>query len=604
MYRELIPDQTYSGSHIRCAHSDSDGNSKGKSKEPISRPESPVQTMATPSSFQEPNNELPPPQESGTEEDAVALSKNECRKKLIEAVEKKHCGEKDFPTLWEHGVMPFLKKFILKWCGPSHQIILTQGTTPGTRRIGIVTKEELPKDRHKTIVEHIIDLLPESHRADLTFDVFIGSIERSVSARGLSRGMPDDMSIAKNPSYFKNPRMRDSIDIDGDANFDVTTSTLGSCLLVGGRSYWLATFHPVVEAYQHLPSISVQQPSPSDRARSLEKGHEEGHDTLPETGLPLGNLTATSGIDLKKTCISHHPYWKDCEKEPPHVVTDWAPIDSKTGQANILRREPSDTLLPLKQILLKTTSDVVPRATVVSTGRMSDQQRGKVCEIPAYISADQNGAGTATREWFIEPCPYDDIEGWIPGGIGGEGDNGPAIVDAKTNALVGQVWGRNKYFGSGPRLTFFTPIGDLFDDIQERRDQEAWPQLPQDRNESEGYTGTNLHSQWSTRKSLRSMTERNESIRGDLTSDGGTSEHATPKDHALWVVGEAGASFTSITSPSPAHPSCFTPQTGTPGIVDVKTPYASTLSAEDLCDDAPTRATECSSGMRAAAISI
>ncbi|KAK1711545.1 hypothetical protein CaCOL14_012425 [Colletotrichum acutatum] len=634
-------------SHLRCAHPAAEGNDKGKPKVPLSEPKPLAHTMATPSS----SRDTGPNQKDSLEERAlkqilsVAISKKKCREKLRDVFERRYRRERahkgqtplaadspsdlsrsllaqllnnaSFPIVWEHAILPFLSEFIPKWCGPKHGIAAPRGRTPGTRQIRIMIEGDLPSRARKVIIAaHVRDLLPESHRDGVKFLFVKGSIVPCVWARGLSKEMPDDICMAKNPYYFKDPCMGDSIGIEGGAKFEESTSTLGPCLLIGGGSYWLANFHPFVEAYQNSKSVNVQHPSPNDRTRCI----EERHDTLPETDFALGSLTATSGLDLKTTRISHHPYWEDCDKEPPLVATDWALIASKTSQANILRRFPSETMPLLKEIPVKTTSAVVPGASVISTGRTSGQQRGEVCDIPEYISAEMNGTGRATREWYIEePCPYDDEEGWIRGGIGVEGDSGAAIVDAETNALVGQLWGRNKYWGSGPRLTYFTPIGDLFDDIQEKCGEQGRPQLPQYRDESECYPvyptcrqcydlRTYLDSRRSSRESLQSMIGRHESDHGDLTSICGTSELATPKDHAFWAratgVEEVGSSFTSIMSPSAAHPFSFTPQPGTPGIVDIKSPYALTLSAEDLYGDDFTGTTERGSSKRAAAVPL
>ncbi|KAK1497040.1 hypothetical protein CTAM01_08052 [Colletotrichum tamarilloi] len=638
-------------SHLRCAHPDTEGNSKGKSKEPLSKPTPLAQTMATPSSSHDTSSFPGLFQKDSLEERAlkqilsVTVSKMKCREKLRDVVERRYRRERahkgqtslaadspndlsrplltqllnnaSFPLVWEHAVLPFLSEFIPKWCGPKHSIDAPRGKTPGARQIRITIEGELPSRARKIIIAvHVRDLLPEAHRDGVKLLFLKGYVERSVWARGLSKEMPDDICMAKNPYYFKDPCMGDSIGIEGGAEFEESTSTLGPCLLIGGGSYWLANFHPFVEAYQNSKSVSVQHPSPNDRARCVEKKH----DTLPETDFALGSLAATSGLDLKTTRISHHPYWEECDKEHPLIATDWVLVASKTSQANILRRFPSETMPLLKETPIKTTSAVVPSATVVSTGRTSGQQRGEVCDIPAYVSAEMNGTGKATREWFIEePCPYDDEEGWIRGGIGVEGDSGAAIIDAESNSLVGQLWGRNRYWGSGPRVTYFTPIGDLFDDIQERCGEQARPQLPQYRDESECYPvypscrqcydlRTYLDSRRSSRESLRSMIGHNEGDHGDLTSIGGTSELATPKDHGLWArtsgFEELGSSFTSIMSPSGAYPPSLTPQPGTPGIVDIKSPYALTLSVEDLYGDNFTGTTERGSSKRAAAVPL
>jgi hypothetical protein len=61
------------------------------------------------------------------------------------------------------------------------------------------------------------------------------------------------------------------------------------------------------------------------------------------------------------------------------------------------------------------------------------------------------------------------------------GDSGAAIVDERNNAFVGQLWGRNKYEkqDQGPRVAYFTPVQDLFDDIEEQYSLSEHPRLPQ-----------------------------------------------------------------------------------------------------------------------------
>lgn len=184
--------------------------------------------------------------------------------------------------------------------------------------------------------------------------------------------------------------------------------------------------------------------------------------------------------------MTQDPYWADVGKEPPQVVTDWALISSQTFHANVLRRLPSELNPPNQQPLIKSIGRIVPGADVVSSGRTSGYQSGQVCEIPAYVSGEANGTGVATREWFIEePHLRDDEEAWIRGGIGVEGDSGAAVVDSETNTLIGHLWGRNRYWGPGPRHAFVTPIADVFNDIEEKREEQAQPQLPQNRDSSD-----------------------------------------------------------------------------------------------------------------------
>jgi hypothetical protein len=84
-------------------------------------------------------------------------------------------------------------------------------------------------------------------------------------------------------------------------------------------------------------------------------------------------------------------------------------------------------------------------------------------------------------EWFVEePSPYDNEQRWIESGIGVSGDSGAAILDSETHGLYGHLWGRNedKVHRTVSRVTYFTPIDDIFDDIQEKVSGAIRPRLP------------------------------------------------------------------------------------------------------------------------------
>ncbi|KAI1293237.1 hypothetical protein F5Y03DRAFT_388021 [Xylaria venustula] len=517
-----------------------------------------------------------------------------------------------FPVIWEHGVLPFLIEFIPKWCGPGHVISVIRGRKPNTRRICFMTRRPVTTARRIVIAAHIRDLLPETHRGAVSFIFSVGKVDRLVWSRGLGKEIPDEVCMPRNPFAYISPCMEDSIGASLDDG-EEATATLGPCVTAEGGSYWLACFHPFIGASQRTSPVLIEHPSPEDRAQCA----QEKHDVLDDLDHRIGNLTATSGFDLKTTRITHDPYWDDFDKEPPLVVTDWILISSGTRQANLLRKFPQ--VAQRRETPVTATSSVPPGANVVSTGRTSGLGRGQVCEIPAYVDSQDNGTGKATREWFIEePFPYDNENEWIRGGIGVEGDSGAAIIDSDTNALVGQLWGRNKYWGPGPRMTFFTPISDIFDDIQEKCGMLARPQLPQYRDEAERWpvypvcrqcydVREYLDSRRSSRESLMSMIGAHD-VRGehdnDLTS---VSELATPKDHSslLRHIGpeEMATSFSggsSVVSPAPIHTFYPFSSAPSPGVSELRSPYPHALSDEDLYESGCPQTSEAALGKRPA----
>ncbi|TGJ88002.1 hypothetical protein E0Z10_g706 [Xylaria hypoxylon] len=548
---------------------------------------------------------------------SIGISKKRCREQLRTVLEKrfrrmngtsrsadspgmvenrtpKLLESASFPVIWEHGVLPFLIEFMPKWCGPGHAISVVRGRKPNTRRISIMTRRPATKARRIVIASHVRDLLPETHRRTISFMFSTGKVDRLVWSRGLTEDMPDEVCAPRNPFAYISPCMGDSIGASLDDG-EEATATLGPCVTAEGGSYWLACFHPFIGADRRTSPVLIEHPSPQDRAFCAQEQHDVLHDLTHQ----FGKMTASSGFNLKTTRITHDPYWEDLDKEPPLVVTDWILISSGTRQANLLRKFPN--VAQRRETPITTTSSVSPCSTVISTGRTSGFQRGQVCDIPAYVDSQDNGTGQATREWFIEePFPYDDENEWIRGGIGVEGDSGAAIVDSETNALVGQLWGRNKYWGPGPRITYFTPISDIFDDIQEKCGMSARPQLPQYRDEADRWPvypvckqcydlREYLDSRRSSRESLMSMVGMHDP-RGehdnDLTS---VSELATPKEQSYLVrhigpeevVSSLGGS-SSVVSPAPVHAFYSFSQAASPGISELRSPYPQALSEDDL----------------------
>ncbi|KAK8034289.1 hypothetical protein PG993_009284 [Apiospora rasikravindrae] len=553
---------------------------------------------------------------------SIGISKRRCREKLRGALEKKFRRQTgvvgpaklaesprtprlfehaSFPLVWEHGVLPFLIEFVPKWCGPGHVISVTRGKKRDMRRICLMTKKPVSKARKMTIAAHVRDLLPETYRHGISFAFTTGEVDRLTWARGLSRQMPDEVCNPRNPFCYSNPCMGDSIGAvlqDGDD----TTATLGPKIIVGGGNYWLANFHPFEETNIAGDMAFVLHPSPADR----DQCREEGHEALESDDLDfeLGKIAAKSGYDLKTTRITHEPYWEDLDMEPPLVVTDWALISAKTREANLLRKFPTGAA-PKKEVPITRMSSVVPGADVCSTGRTSGYQRGQVCEIPAYVDGKNsgNGTGKGTREWFIEePESQDDEDEWIRGGIGVPGDSGAAVIDCETHMLIGQLWGRNKYHGAGSRVTYFTPMFDIFDDIQEKCGEQTRPQLPQYRDEADRWP---VYPVCRTCYDLREYMESRRSSRESLVSmiagagEGSHSEHdltsvselATPKantDNHHWTryagLDDVMSSFNSAISPAPmaSYSASLGFAANSPGIVEMRSPYAMTLNDEDL----------------------
>lgn len=541
----------------------------------------------------------------------VEASKRDCRSRLQNALDKKVDRSRrplsveyaPFPLVFEHAVLPFLKAHLPRWTTPAHSVLVIRGKTPTSKRICITTRVSISRPRRVVICRHVMDLLPNKFRNSVSLVFAVGNTQRIATwARGLGVNHPDDICAPRNPFSFEVPCMGDSIGIRASAVFEESTATLGPCLDIDGVSFWLCNFHPFEEAYRaHGTNVKVEHPSPQDRVKCI----KDAHDALsPSHDYKLGDLSVTSGLNLKTTRLSHDRFWADNFMDPPHVVTDWALLRAKTtsDQANLLRRFPCESNPLFKQPIVNSTSAVVPGGVVLSSGRTSGYQKGQVCDIPAYVSGDENGTGKATREWFIEePWASDDEEAWIRGGIGVEGDSGAAVVDAEEGSLVGQLWGRNRYWGPGPRITYFTPIADILDDIQEKCGQDDRPKLPQVRDDADcipTYPHCRqcydlrmyLESRRSSRVSLQSMIMGKGDCDQELASIEAASELATPRDDAHvrgTGIEEVGASFDQRLPPAVLYYSVGTPATA-PDTPDIRSPYAQMIDLDDHGNQSPT----------------
>jgi hypothetical protein len=389
----------------------------------------------------------------------------------------------DFILIWEHAILPFLTFLISEVCGPGFAVGLRRGRTPESRTISVMTEATLSESQRSMIEQQVRKIVPRALQETTGFEFRTGILRRLARVRSRKTSILDDICEPKNPYYYHQPIMGDSIGVARGQGDDNSTATLGPCLIIGDNSYWLMNFHPLETASGKnqggATGLRIEHPSPDDRNICAGAGHSLFVED--STKFALGEIIATCGTNTKKTRVSKNQYRVECEMEyPPDIVVDWALCDSQSTHVNTMRKPASVGKGKCNAII--SLGEPMGGASVNSTGRTSGLQQGEISFVPELIDGKMNGTGKTTREWcVVEPHPYDDEDGWTRSGIGVSGDSGAAIVDNETNALVGQLWGRNSYEKGdiGSRVTFFTPISDIFDDIQEQFSESKRPQLPQ-----------------------------------------------------------------------------------------------------------------------------
>jgi hypothetical protein len=111
---------------------------------------------------------------------------------------------------------------------------------------------------------------------------------------------------------------------------------------------------------------------------------------------------------------------------------------------------------------------LIPGAFLRSIGRTSGHSSGQISNTMITIFHGEY----ETEEWCVLKRDKTDINEWIQGSMGVDGDSGALIIDYVTSDLYGMLWGR---IGDGPAtVTLFTPIYDILSDIKEQTKSECY----------------------------------------------------------------------------------------------------------------------------------
>jgi hypothetical protein len=408
------------------------------------------------------------------QESFATASDSDSGKSTLERYLRELIRPTEFVFAWERSILPFLVELVPRFLGRGFAINITRDPRKKSAQTICFTSRIKPtRTRRMIIARHVLDLVPDSFYDNTSFQFCHGKVE--FLQRGTDEKHLDDVCDAKNPYFYLLPMMGDSI----GPSIEECAATLGPCLKFDDQCFWLANLHVFLKQLKsqaaNAQKILVLHPGLLDKGAC-------GHSIVKrKNNVKFGALHAYSGDNLTTTRPSSHPFWHMFPESTPHdVVTDWVLIDDlgHTEEKASGAQEPLLNTLRIPgagsgdpHVTVTKLSPVLPEAKVHTTGRTSGHQYGQICEIPAYLDADVTRKTTkATREWYVEQPSWitDSEESWIEAGIGVPGDSGAPVIDSDNNSLYGQIWGRNKYWGPGPRVAYFTPMSDISDDIQEK----------------------------------------------------------------------------------------------------------------------------------------
>ncbi|WYZ43158.1 hypothetical protein EsH8_VI_000857 [Colletotrichum jinshuiense] len=381
--------------------------------------------------------------------------------RIREQLRERAKTSKTFNDIWEHKALPDLRKTLDDSYNGAYSVTIQFNYAISARIVEVMTLEQLPE----AVDEKVKDDVKEHFKtAEFLVEVefTVGTVEHSADAPRSSRDVDDHWNPPGNASRHSLRLLGDSVGCEGGSG----AATLGPAIMHEGKRCWLVNWHlfdgnphwtNLSAATDEIPELYLVHPAEMDCSDGKQPGR-------------IAKLKAYSGrmYDTwreSRSLKNFAPSRNNC------VVTDWAICTAEAAEIleNRLRYAPDGIEFEDRSDPVEGLFQDDPKLHVArTTGRTSGLRYATVCETPSLMC---HRPDFITREWYLENwVDRLEPEQWILGGPGVPGDSGAAVVDDETGYLVGQIWGRNKYGGDRnvPRITYFTHIWDIFDDIKKR----------------------------------------------------------------------------------------------------------------------------------------
>lgn len=367
---------------------------------------------------------------------------------------------------WREQVLPNIKSLLRAGEDKSlSTTLLRQGKTAGdsVSVVRIQSSKPRSEEREGEIIRAITQFLIPVPAPYIFF--VTGTIKRTARRSDLDI-VP---CAARNTAFLRRPPMGVSIGIEGSVK---DTATLGGYIYLDDKPHILTVHHLFTDdetGEVFKPGTAITQPS-------LQEVKELGEmwDRLRSSGECFHLECARKAFEDLKACLPQFSFGhlerssgyrnRPSKHGSSNVEMDWAicKVDNRRVGSNIS---------PCEGHFCRDTSLVTPGGHVFAIGRTSGQQNGTIngCTTSLFLRND-DGSYRESEEWAILRPESQGEETWVTNGIGVSGDSGAWILEHRTDALVGQVWGRDFQDGgddddTGEIITYFTPIGDIFDDI-------------------------------------------------------------------------------------------------------------------------------------------
>jgi hypothetical protein len=413
------------------------------------------------------DNPLEPPQPTMSPLIHSQPSPQKLSSKLLEELARKLKSNPELIEKLKAVVLPGLEDKLQTLKIEQYAMTVQHGQETGKRVVEIMTPNKLPVNTLPQLKKVVHEKMPESLWGDVMIRLAVGEVTHC-TMNGVLGGYPafDGCTRAAgrwNIGQHDIVLMGDSISGSGSK----CAATLGPKLSSkdGKRVFYLTNLHP----FEDMPIGYSTEDDKSVTWNLVHPACIDCQDGVPPR--PIGRMVAHSGDVEGCTTIISQSLRNHGIAGSGLALTDWALFECKDGPGtrsnNRLRISPTDREVETYSDKVTSIENYFAGLIICSTGRSSGYRYGKISDIPAYMRHPTKGK---TREWYIENLGRflkQDI--WNYDGLGISGDSGAAVVIFESQKLAGQVYGCNTYQNGGdPRVTYFTAMADILNDIMEK----------------------------------------------------------------------------------------------------------------------------------------
>ncbi|KAK3693627.1 hypothetical protein B0T22DRAFT_45581 [Podospora appendiculata] len=371
----------------------------------------------------------------------------------------------DFASIWESAVVPVLTELLQKHSNSDFAV--------DVHNFPEMSGEAVPRVIYITLTEGADIDFEQLIRVELSravpsmFNpVYLrfrkGSVQKS-SWWGHGQGERDSVCEPRNIAYREFPMIGMSI---GPVKVPDAAS-LGGLIRVGSEMYGMSAFHAFEDSTKQGQLRVLHPARPDFLMNRFQDADAQTYSVGAVAMYAAPSGTLRPSLTFRNT---------DIPRQLTMVEMDWCLIGPVSKGKNVIAVPSFNTN---RDVTVETHVPVEGNTEVYAMARTSGYSLGYTSDVPGL----QRISGCLRREWTVRQYspfkhpkdsravpPWQTLKQWVTSGIGVPGDSGAWLIRRTDNALMGLIWGRNHNRGQPAervRLTYFTPIIDILDDVRE-----------------------------------------------------------------------------------------------------------------------------------------